>query len=273
LIDKNEETSDDKGHCGDADDDGIDNNLKRATKDNEDDGYAGAQDKTLMPITDMSLIDKEKKLSEAEASDKDGCRPRDVGCIQNVMIDDDGASNHQSGREAADSDLDGDLYQDHHVADHFVASAAVDLLPHHVLNEFGGTKAVTQVKIKSRFDADDPPANLMAYKLGRERGSEGHPDIMVQVHTIDFAEAYDQVQVAGTMDDAYNHPDPIHRDKWRMTIEKELRMTKWMSCSPSLLGVAEDAADLFTMEMPGEYWMLIKKFIWKAKEMDQVSQE
>jgi len=46
-------------------------------------------------------------------------------------------------------------------------------------------------------------------------------------------------------------------------------MTKWKSCSPSLLGVAEDAADLFNMEMPGElYWMLVKKFIWKDKSMD-----
>jgi len=69
------------------------------------------------------------------------------------------------------------------------------------------------------------------------------------------------------MDDAYSHPDPIHRDKWCMAIEKLLQMTKWKSCSPSLVGVAEDAADLFTMEMPGEDWMLIKKFIWKAEDM------
>jgi len=102
---------------------------------------------------------------------------------------------------------------------------------------------------------------------------EGVPDLAA--HAIDFAEAYSQVQVAivpTRLDDVYDHPDPIQRDKWHTAIQKELQMIKWKS-SPSLAGVADDAADLFTMEMPGEYWMLIKKFIWKTKDMDKVSQE
>jgi len=64
--------------------------------------------------------------------------------ICNEMIDNDSASYHQLGREAATSnndtkakgDLDGDLYQDHPVADHSVASAPIDLLPHFSWNDF-----------------------------------------------------------------------------------------------------------------------------------------
>ncbi len=201
------------------------------------------------------------------------------------------------GREAATSnseakgDLDGDLYQDHPVADHFVASVVIDLLPCPMLNAFDDAKDGDQVETKSGFDADDPPASLMEYQSGTdteesfqkmlqfhgdlflEPSHEGAPDLVV--HTIDFVEAYHHVQVAimlMTLDDGYNHPDPIQRDKWHTAIERELQMTMWKS-SPSLVGIAE-GADHFTMKMPDElYWMLVKKFIWKDKSMDKSVKE
>jgi len=94
-IDKNEEMSDNKGHYGNANDDGIDNNPKKETKDNRDNGYAGANDETLTIITKMLSIDKAKELSEAEADDKDWCSHCDTGCIQHVMLNDCGVSTHQ----------------------------------------------------------------------------------------------------------------------------------------------------------------------------------
>jgi len=121
------------------------------------------------------------------------------------------------------------------------------------------------VETKNGSDDDDPPTRLMKYKLGRD----------TVAHTIDFVEAYHHVQVATvpmTMDDVYNHPDPIHRDKWHKAIERELQMTMWKS-SPSLVGMVE-GGDHFTMKMPNElYWMLVKKFIWKDKSMDKSVKE
>jgi len=191
------------------------------------------------------------------------------------------------GREAATSnseakgDLDGDLYQDHPVADHFVASVVIDLMPCPVLNEFDGTKDGDEVKpagkikeignCKSGIDEDNPPS-FKEHQLGRELSCKDPPDIVVQVHTIDFAEAYDQVQVVivlTTLDDVYNHPDLIHRDKWHTAIERELWMTKWKS-TPSLAGIAEDAADLFTMEIPSEWHcMFMKKLFGTRKEVKE----
>jgi len=47
-------------------------------------------------------------------------------------------------------------------------------------------------------------------------------------------------------------------------------MTKWKSSSPSHVGIAEDAADLFTMEIPSEWHhMLIKKLIGTRKEVKE----
>jgi len=89
---------------------------------------------------------------------------------------------------------------------------------------------------------------------------------MVQVHTIDFAVAYYQMQVA------IIHPEPIHRDKWHMTIGRELQISMWKS-SPSLVGIAE-GADHFTMKIHGElHWMLMKKFICKTKSMEMSVKE
>jgi len=94
-------------------------------------------------------------------------------------------------------------------------------------------------------------------------------------HTIDFVDAYHNVQVAivpTRLDDVYNHPDLIQRDKWHTAIQKELQMIKTKS-SPSLVGTAE-GADHFTMKMPNElYWMLVKKFIWKDKSMNKSVKE
>jgi len=70
------------------------------------------------------------------------------------MINHDGTSNHPLAREAATSDsktkgdLDGNLYQDHPVADHFVASVTIDLFLHSVFNAFGGTKDDAQMETK-----------------------------------------------------------------------------------------------------------------------------
>jgi len=143
----------------------------------------------------MSPINEERMLSEAEASDRDQCSHRDVGCIQNLMMANCSTSNNPLGREADEGDLDGDLYQDHHVTDHFVVSVAIDLLPCPVLSEFDDAKNGDQVETKSGSDDNDPPTSLMKYKLGRDTPV---------AHTIDFVEAYHHVQVAivpMTMDD------------------------------------------------------------------------
>ncbi len=46
-------------------------------------------------------------------------------------------------------------------------------------------------------------------------------------------------------------------------------MTKWKS-TPSLAGIAEDAADLFTMEIPSEWHcMFMKKLFGTRKEVKE----
>jgi len=119
-----------------------------------------------------SPINKEEKSKAVVASNdgyndtthSHGNASSNIG-IQNVMINHDGTSNHQLGREATTSDrknkgdLDGDLYQDHTGADHFVATVAIDLLLHSVFNAFGGTKDDDQLETKSRFYNDDPPTS------------------------------------------------------------------------------------------------------------------
>ncbi len=119
------------------------------------------------------------------------------------------------------------FYQDHTAADHFVAFAVIDLLPCPVLDG-DEVKPVGKIKEignhKSGIDEDNPPS-FKEHHLGRELSCKDLPDIVAQVHAIDFAEAYNQVQVAivpMTLDDVYNHPDPIHRDKRCMAIERDL---------------------------------------------------
>jgi len=192
LIDNNEEESAYKSHYSLTNDSSVNANSNEGTKGTKGTSYndtATANDEAetktgnkARPMQDepMPPIDKVEKC-DAKAGN-DGYH--DAKCSHshitpNVgMIANNGASKHQSGREAATSDseakgdLDGDFYQDHPVADHFVASA--DLLPCPVLNESDNAKDVAQVKIKdgaqvkikSRFHTNDPPANLMAYKLG-----------------------------------------------------------------------------------------------------------
>jgi len=131
-IANNEEPSDYKSHFN-ADNDGnnaITNKERNNTEDTEGVCYNDAvtTNSEAETVGNAASTDLKKPKIATEAGKEDQRRHRDAGCIQNVMIDNCGASNHQSGREAATSDseakgdLDGDLYQDHHVADHFVAS-------------------------------------------------------------------------------------------------------------------------------------------------------
>ncbi len=275
LIGKNEEMSTYKAHYDDTNDSDINdkvdyddnkvemvNNAEETSTDNTKDTKDICYDNTLtttnveeakhgnkdQPMLGdiLSPIDaKEKRTAVAGDNDyNDGYNDtvHDRGNadynvdIGDVMINNNSASTHQLGREAATShcNLDGDLYQNHPVTDHFVPSVAIDLLPFPVLNEFDGTKDGDEVKpagkikeignCKSGIDEDNPPS-FKEHQLGRELSCKDPPDIVVQVHTIDFAEAYDQVQVVivlTTLDDVYNHPDLIHRDKWHTAIEREL---------------------------------------------------
>ena len=82
--------------------------------------------------------------------------------------------------------------------------------------------------------------------------------------SIDFNEAYIQqpIVVEPTIfQEAYDHPDPFERDKWRNAIKNELSKMEWKS--PTIFGFDEDAADLLTMKVTDElHDMLLEKLVW-----------
>jgi len=202
--------------------------------------------------------------------------------------------------------LDGDLYQDHYVAEHSVASVAIDLLPHLMWNDFNSAKNDTQVKpirtlktksrfddnkTKSKLDDDNPPLTLdnfplilMKYQSGRDQmfafdrdpaleSYEGpsYESGLMQLTLLKSIIKWCLCQAGWMMSTIIQTSS--RETKWHTAIQKELQVIKWKS-SPSHVGIAGDAAHLFTTKIPSEWhWMLIKKFIWKAEDMEKVSQE